>query len=77
MGKIQDEQHTRLLLSILETLSGASIGIEKEDTDCGIISIPEFKYMPTIEFTEGEIELIKALGDEFGFDFSTLTEETD
>ena len=45
-----------------------------DDTDCGTLHIPNMRYVPTIEFTDEDIELIKRLADEEGEAFDMLTQ---
>lgn len=66
---------TRLLESILTSICDATISVEKDDTDAGICVTPNFRYEPTFEFYEDDIETIKRLQKESGdFDFTCLTD---
>jgi len=68
------ERIRRLLVSMLETLADATIDMETEDMDCGTLHFPVLKYIPTFEFSDEDIRLIKTLGKEELEDFSVLTE---
>lgn len=70
----KEERIRRLLVSMLETLANATVGMETEDMDCGKLHFPVLKYEPTFEFSDEDIQLIKTLGEEELEDFSTLTE---
>lgn len=59
---------------MLETLADATIDMETEDMDCGTLHFPVLKYIPTFEFSDEDIRLIKTLGEEELEDFSVLTE---
>ena len=61
----------RLLESILSSICDATSSVEKDDTDAGICVTPNFRYEPTFEFYEDDIETIRQL--ENG-DFTCLTE---
>lgn len=66
---------TRLLESILTSICDATSSVEKDDTYAGICVTPNFRYEPTFEFYEDDIETIKRLQEESGdFDFTCLTE---
>lgn len=69
----QEEAIKTLLVSILETIADATDTMESEDTDCGTLHFPELRYIPTFEFTNEDIRLIKSLGKEEMMDFSILT----
>ena len=73
-----DKRKHLLLLSLLRTINGATSEIDSEETDEGLITIPSFRYEPTFEFNEEDIQTIRQLSDEDGEDFSMLTgdEET-
>lgn len=73
-----DKRKHLLLLSLLRTINGATSEIDSEETDEGLITIPSFRYEPTFEFNEEDIQTIRQLSDEEGEDFSMLTgdEET-
>ena len=45
-----------------------------DDTDFGTLHIPNMRYVPTIEFTDEDIELIRWLEEEEGESFGILTE---
>lgn len=70
----KEERIKKLLVSLLETLANATVGMETEDMDCGTLHFPVLRYTPTFEFSNDDIQLIKALGEEELEDFSTLTE---
>lgn len=71
----KNEEIKKLLVSILEVLADATVGMEVvEGTDCGTLYYPMFKYLPTFEFSDKDIKLIKKIGKEELEDFSTLTE---
>lgn len=70
----KEEKIKALLVSMLRALSDATTDIETDnDTDCGTLHYPILRYMPSFEFTEEDINLIKALGKEEQEDFSILT----
>lgn len=58
---------------MLETISNATTMMENENTDCGTMHFPVLRYVPTFEFTDEDIHLIKSLGKEEMQDFSMLT----
>ena len=65
----------RLLESILSSICDATSSVKKDDTDAGLCVTPNFRYEPTFEFYEDDIETIKRLQVESGdFDFTCLTE---
>ncbi len=64
-----------LLGRVLEAIADAATEIESEETDCGKLHYPVFRYTPSFEFTDEDIELIKQIGEEESIDLSTLTEE--
>lgn len=65
----------RLLESILSSICDATSSVEKDDTDAGLCITPNFRYEPTFEFYEDDIETIKRLQEESGdFDFTCLTD---
>lgn len=61
----------RLLESILSSICDATKSVQKDDTDAGLCVTPNFRYEPTFEFYEDDIETIRQL--ENG-DFTCLTE---
>lgn len=69
----KEERIKKLLVSLLETLANATVGMETEDMDCGTLHFPVLRYTPTFEFSNDDIRLIEALGEEELEDFSTLT----
>lgn len=69
----EDRIHA-LLVSMLRTVADATVGMETENMDCGTLHFPVLKYIPTFEFADEDIQLIKTLGEEEQEDFSTLTE---
>lgn len=68
------EKAKRLLVSMLSTVADATTDMDTNDTDCGTLHYPELRYMPTFEFEDDDILLIKELGEEANEDFSVLTE---
>lgn len=70
----EGERIRSLLVSMLETLAKSTEGMETEDMDCGTLHFPVLKYIPTFEFSDEDIRLIKTLGEEELEDFSALTE---
>ena len=70
----KEDKIKALLVSMLDTLANASVGMETENMDCGTLHCPVLKYTPTFEFTDNDIQLIKTLGEEELEDFSTLTD---
>ena len=65
----------RLLESIISSICDATSSVQKDDTDAGLCVTPNFRYEPTFEFYEDDIETIKRLQVESGdFDFTCLTE---
>ena len=71
----EKDETKRLLESILTSICDATINVEKFDTDAGLCVTPNFRYEPTFEFYEDDIETIKRLQVENDdFDFTCLTE---
>lgn len=71
----EKDETKRLLESILSSICDATSSVEKDDTDAGLCVTPNFRYEPTFEFYEDDIEMIKRLQEENGdFDFTRLTE---
>ena len=71
----EKDETKRLLESILSSICDATISVNKYDTDAGLCVTPNFRYEPTFEFYEDDIETIKRLQVESGdFDFTSLTE---
>ena len=71
----KEEKIKSLLISILRTLSDATNDMEiDKGTDCGTLYYPVLRYMPTFEFDDDDIQLIKTLERDELEDFSTLTE---
>lgn len=64
-----------LLENVLATICEATSSVEKEDTDAGLCVMPNFRWEPTFEFYENDIETIKWLQyeNEGMIDFSQLT----
>ena len=74
-GGAKKDDAVRLLESILSSICDATSSVEKFDTDAGLCVTPNFRYEPTFEFYEDDIETIKRLQVESGdFDFTCLTE---
>ena len=71
---IEKSKITNLLCRLLDNINSATNDMETEDTDSGVIHYPNFRYMPTFEFEDDDIELIKELEAEEGVDFTNLTE---
>ena len=70
----EKDETKRRLESILTSICDATINVEKVDTDAGLCVTPNFRYEPTFEFYEDDIETIKHLQVESGdFDFTCLT----
>lgn len=61
-----------LLLELLRTINEATSEMDSEETDAGLVTIPSFRYEPTFEFDEEDIQTIRELADEEGEDFSLL-----
>ena len=71
----EKDNAVRLLESILSSICDATKSVQKDDTDAGLCVTPNFRYEPTFEFYEDDIETIKRLQKESGdFDFTCLTE---
>ena len=71
----EKDETKRLLESILSSICDATKSVQKDDTDAGLCVTPNFRYEPTFEFYEDDIETIKRLQVENGdFDFTCLTE---
>lgn len=71
----EKDETKRLLESILSSICDATSSVQKDDTDAGLCVTPNFRYEPTFEFYEDDIETIKRLQVESGdFDFTCLTE---
>lgn len=68
------EKAINLLERLLETIAEATTDIVNIDTDAGPTIIPCFRYEPTFEFYEEDMEVIKWLQKENGLDYSNLTE---
>ena len=68
-----DKRKHLLLVSLLRTINEATSEMDSEETDAGLITIPSFRYEPTFEFDEEDIQTIKELSNEEGEDFSILT----
>jgi len=68
MEKQSDKQkNIRLLCErLLEAIASATDGMSVGEYDCGKIYIPSFKYMPSIEFDEVDVETIKQMHREDG-----------
>lgn len=73
-----DKRKHLLLLSLLRTINEATSETDSEETEEGLVTIPSFRYEPTFEFNEEDIQTIREISDEEGEDFSMLTgdEET-
>jgi len=69
-----DEAIRNLFCRVLQEIDAAITEMETDETDSGIIHYPSFRYTPTFEFTDEDIELIKWLADEEGETFDMLTE---
>jgi hypothetical protein len=69
----KEEKIEKLLVSILRTLAEATVDMDHEYTDCGILHYPVLRYTPTFEFSNDDIQLIKTLEEEELEDFSILT----
>ncbi|WP_455636825.1 hypothetical protein [Parabacteroides sp.] len=69
----KEEKIKTLLVSMLRTLADATVNMDNDDTDCGILHYPVLRYTPTFEFNNDDIQLIKTLEEEELEDFSTLT----
>lgn len=71
----EKDNAVRLLEIILSSICDATKSVQKDDTDAGLCVTPNFRYEPTFEFYEDDIETIKRLQEESGdFDFTCLTE---
>ncbi|WP_373123758.1 hypothetical protein [Bacteroides caccae] len=69
----KEDRLKTLLVSMLKTVAEATIDMEADETDCGVLHYPVLKYTPTFEFDDNDIQLIKALEKDELEDFSTLT----
>ena len=67
-----DKRKHLLLISLLRTINEATSEIDSEETDAGLVTIPSFRYEPTFEFDEEDIQTIREISDEEGEDFSLL-----
>lgn len=63
-----------LFCRVLQEIDAATTEMETDETDSGIIHYPNFRYTPTFEFTDEDIELIKWLAEEEGEAFDMLTQ---
>lgn len=64
-----------LFCRVLQEINDATTEMEVDsETEFGSLHIPTFRYTPTFEFTEEDIELIKWLAEEEGENFDILTE---
>lgn len=71
----RDTAIRRLLCSVLQGINAAMSEMDiDEETEFGTLHIPAFRYTPTFEFTDEDIELIKWLAEEEAEDFSMLIE---
>lgn len=63
-----------LLENLLETIQNATLCVNKDQTDCGVVFIPELRWEPSFEFTEEDIEVMKWLEEQSDYtvDFSVL-----
>ena len=65
----------QLFCRILQEIDAATTEmIVDNETEYGTLHIPNMRYVPTIEFTDEDIELIRWLEDEEGESFGVLTE---
>lgn len=71
---MNNESITRLLCDILREIAEAVSAMEVYESDAGTLHLPEFRYIPSFEFTDEDIQLIKEIAESEGEDFSTLTE---
>ncbi len=70
----QKDDAIRLLENVLATICEATSSVEKEDTDAGLCVMPNFRWEPTFEFYEDDIEVMKWLEEQSDHtvDFSVL-----
>lgn len=61
-----------LLLNVLGTIADATDGMSVGDYDCGKLYTPHFRYEPSFELTEEDVETIKSIADKDG-DESAIT----
>ena len=71
---VKERELSELLCNVLETISCAVTNAEVITTEHGKTYCMNFRYVPTLEFTEDEMGLIKNLSDLTGRDFSTITD---
>ena len=71
MNDYNNRKHL-LLLSLLRTINEATSETDSEETDAGLVIIPSFRYEPTFEFEEEDIQTIRKISEEEGEDFSLL-----
>lgn len=64
-----------LLVSLIETISEATVEMDCEDTDAGVVSTPVFRWTPQFDFDEEDMQTIRELAKEEGMDFSQLIGE--
>lgn len=70
----KDENIKSLLISMLRTVADAASDMEVENTECGKLYSPVFRYLPVFEFSKEDMRTIKLLAKEELEDFSTLTD---
>lgn len=71
---VKERELSELLCNVLETISCAVTNAEVITTEHGKTYCMNFRYVPTLEFTEDEMGLIKNLSALTGRDFSTITD---
>lgn len=67
----------QLLISLLESIGNATNDSSYEMTDAGKITSVEFRFMPAVEFTEEDVELIRELSDDYPNELEDLLEYLD
>ena len=71
----KDDAIRNLFCRVLQAIDNATTEMEvDDDTEYGTLHYPIFRYTPTFDFTDEDIELIKWLAEEEGEAFDMLTQ---
>ncbi len=75
MRSYEDRKHL-LLVNVIRTIADATTDMDIDaETDAGTIASPVFRYMPSFEFDEEDMQTIRELAKEEGDDYTLLTGE--
>lgn len=66
-----------LLNSMFETMNDAASGATYVDTDAGKLTSPEFRFTPVFVFSEEDIEFMRRMCAEHGYDLDDFIEMLD